>query len=107
MIKLWCLSLLLFGLLIGSASSQESWDLGSSQDWLSSGPIYHTGPYYYPGYYMPIYYIEYYPNYYPSYYPVYYPIYDVYYPPYYPRHYKNFDHFPLGSFGEFHGGNDY
>ncbi len=47
MIKLWCLSILLFGLLAGSASSQL-WDLGSSQDWLSVGPIYHTGPYYAP-----------------------------------------------------------
>lgn len=103
MIKLWCLSLILFGLLAGSASSQDSWDLGSSQDWLSVGPIYHTGPYYYPDYYMPVYYS----SYYPIYYPVYYPIYSTYYSPdYYPRHHKNFGHFPLGSFGEFHGGDD-
>lgn len=103
MIKLWGLSLILFGILIGSASSQESWDLGSSQDWLSVGPIYHTGPYYYPDYYIPVYY----PSYYPIYHPVYYPLYDTYnYPHYYPRHHKNFDHFPLGTFGEFHGGDN-
>jgi hypothetical protein len=47
MIKILCLSLLLFGLLMGSASSQL-WDLGSPDDWLSVGPIYHTGPYYSP-----------------------------------------------------------
>lgn len=45
MAKLWCLSILLFSLLMGSASCQL-WDLGSSQDWLSGGPIYYTGPYY-------------------------------------------------------------
>lgn len=32
---------------MGSASSQL-WDLGSPQDWLSSGPVYVTGPYYSP-----------------------------------------------------------
>lgn len=47
MIKVLCLSALLFSLLIGSASSQL-WDLGSPQDWLSGGPIYQTGPYYIP-----------------------------------------------------------
>ncbi len=47
MIKLWCISILFFGLLMGSASSQL-WDIGSPQDWLSVGPIYQTGPYYTP-----------------------------------------------------------
>lgn len=47
MMKLWCLSILLFSLLIGPASSQL-WDLGSPQDWLSVGPIYQVGPYYTP-----------------------------------------------------------
>jgi hypothetical protein len=28
--------------------SQDSWNLGSSDDWLSTGPVYHIGPYYYP-----------------------------------------------------------
>jgi len=32
---------------MGPASSQL-WDLGSPQDWLSSGPVYVTGPYYTP-----------------------------------------------------------
>ncbi len=110
MIKLWCLILLLFGLLAGTASSQDSWNLGSSQDWLSVGPIYHTGPYYYnyyyPSYYdyAPVYYLDYYPTYYPTYYSTYYPVYNTYYYPYYPYYY-NFDHFPLGTFGVFHGGN--
>ena len=45
--KLLCLSALLFAILMGSASSQL-WDLGSPQDWLSSGPVYVTGPYYTP-----------------------------------------------------------
>jgi hypothetical protein len=30
------------------AASQDSWDLGSSDDWMSTGPVYHSGPYYYP-----------------------------------------------------------
>ncbi|MFB3763919.1 MAG: hypothetical protein ACE14P_01570 [Methanotrichaceae archaeon] len=47
MLKILCLSVLLMGLLMGSASSQL-WDLGSPQDWLSSGPVYITGPYYTP-----------------------------------------------------------
>lgn len=47
MIKLLCISALLLGLLMGSASSQL-WDLGSPQDWLSAGPIYQTGSYYIP-----------------------------------------------------------
>ncbi|MGA9099447.1 MAG: hypothetical protein WB392_11015 [Methanotrichaceae archaeon] len=47
MIKLLCLSALLLSLLMGSAASQL-WDLGSPQDWLSSGPVYVTGPYYTP-----------------------------------------------------------
>jgi hypothetical protein len=108
--KLWWLSLFLFSLLIGPAYSQASWDLGSSQDWLSAGPIYHTGPYYQYYSYYPSYTPTYYWNYYPHYYPSYYPVYNTYYYPYnfpyyYPRHYKDFDHFPLGTFGLFHGGN--
>jgi hypothetical protein len=47
MIKILYLSLLLFCLLMGSASSQL-WDLGSPEDWLSVGPIVHSGPYYHP-----------------------------------------------------------
>jgi hypothetical protein len=29
-------------------ASQDSWTLGSSDDWLSSGPVNHFGPFYYP-----------------------------------------------------------
>ena len=108
--KLWFLSLLLFGFLAGPACAQL-WDLGTSEDWLSAGPIYHTGPYYYPSYYTPVYYYYYYPYYYPSYYAINYPTYsstygmynNPYYYPYYP--YNNQDSFPLGTFGQFHGGN--
>lgn len=123
--KLWCSYILLFGLLIGIASSQDSWNLGSSEDWLSTGPIKHVGPYYipnsdlpvgtqkylntYPGY-MPFYYWYYYPAYSPYYYqtpyrtqyPYYYPYY--YYPYYYYPYYPNSDSYPLGTFGLFHGG---
>ena len=34
--------------LMAIGASQESWDLGSSEDWMSTGPVYHFGPYYYP-----------------------------------------------------------
>lgn len=30
------------------STSQDSWDLGSSGDWLSTGPVYYNGPFYYP-----------------------------------------------------------
>jgi hypothetical protein len=52
--KLWCLCVLLFSFLMGAASSQELWDLGSPGDWLSVGPVYHIGPYYYPNSDLPI-----------------------------------------------------
>lgn len=32
--------------------SQESWNLGSSDDWLGT-PVYHNGPFYYPPNYYP------------------------------------------------------
>lgn len=114
---------LIFSLLIGIASSQGSWNLGSSEDWLSVGPVIHYGPYYYPNSdlpletqrflntypsYTPFYYSNYYPiyspNYYLTYYPYYYPDYYYYYP-YYSPYYSNFDSYPLGTFGLFHGGN--
>jgi hypothetical protein len=106
--KLWFLSILSLGLLIGCAFGQDLLDLGSPRDWLSIGPIYHTGSYYYPNY------MSYTPNYYTSYYPMYYPIYNTYYYPqyypiyyssYYPRYYNNFQHFPMGTIGLKHGGN--
>jgi hypothetical protein len=107
MMKLYCLALLLFGLLIAPVYSQASWDLGSSQDWLSVGPIYHTAPYfaYYPGYYTPTYYWNYYPYYNPFYNPVYYTYkYPYNFPYYYPHYYRYPDHFPFGTFSQFHGG---
>ena len=44
-------------ILASLGSSQDSWNLGSSEDWLSVGPVYHIGPFYYPNTYpayMPI-----------------------------------------------------
>jgi hypothetical protein len=35
-------------MLTAIGASQDSWDLGSPGDWLSVGPVYHIGPYYYP-----------------------------------------------------------
>jgi hypothetical protein len=35
-------------------ASQDSWNLGSSEDWLSTGPVYHSGPFYYPNSDLPI-----------------------------------------------------
>ena len=35
-------------MLTAIGASQDSWNLGSSDDWLSTGPVYHNGPFYYP-----------------------------------------------------------
>jgi hypothetical protein len=35
-------------MLTAIGASEDSWDLGSSDDWMSTGPVYHSGPYYYP-----------------------------------------------------------
>lgn len=44
------------GIALEPASCQELWNQGSSQDWLSAGPIYATGTYYTgPYYYYPYY----------------------------------------------------
>ncbi len=56
MIKLLCLSLLLFGIFAGAASGQGRWDQGSSEDWLGAGPIYSYESYYNPAYYDTMYY---------------------------------------------------
>jgi hypothetical protein len=109
--RLFILALLL-SLLTGLAIGQ--WGLGGPGDWLSVGPIYHTGPYYYPNSDLPyglqrfladypsypsIYYPRYYPSYYPRYSP-FYPAYDQYYNPY-------FDSFRMGTFGLKAGGRLY
>ena len=118
--KQWYVLSLLLSLLIGCAFSQESWNLGSSKDWLSIGPVKHVGPYYYPNSdlsfglqrflsnypgYPPIYYPSYYPTYNKYYRPTYYPYYN--YPYYYPYNYYYFDSFPLGTFGLKRGGSLY
>ena len=44
-------------ILASLGASQDSWNLGSSEHWLSIGPAYHIGPFYYPNTdpaYMPI-----------------------------------------------------
>lgn len=33
---------------------ENTWDLGSSNDWLSVGPVYHFGPYYIPNSDLPL-----------------------------------------------------
>jgi hypothetical protein len=58
-------------ILASLGASQDSWNLGPSEDWLSAGPVYHIGPFYYPytyPAYMPIgYYQPYAPGYYNPY----------------------------------------
>ena len=58
-------------ILASLGASQDSWNLGSSEDWLSAGPAYHIGSFYYPytyPAYMPIgYYQPYAPGYYNPY----------------------------------------
>ena len=46
--------MLALAMLTAIGASQESWDLGSSEDWLSTGPVYHIGPFYYPNSDLPI-----------------------------------------------------
>lgn len=38
--------MLVLSMLTAIGASQESWN--SSEDWMSIGPVYHIGPYYYP-----------------------------------------------------------
>ena len=47
------LTVLVFGLgvltVLGASQDENAlWDLGSADDFLSSGPVYHSGPYFYP-----------------------------------------------------------
>ena len=50
----WSLFGLALVMLTAIGTSQEPWNLGSSDDWLSTGPVYHTGPFYYPNSDLPI-----------------------------------------------------
>ncbi len=116
MIKILCLSLILFSIFGGAAFGHEHWNSESSQDWLGVGMIYSYGSYYYPVYNDAIYYWDWngypyyinwedYPYYWegnPIYHPSYYPVYSAYN---YPRYYDDFNSFPLGTFGMRHGGN--
>jgi hypothetical protein len=112
--KRWYILALLLSLLTGFAFGQESWNLGSSEDWLSIGPVYHIGPYYYPNSDLSIglqRFLGNYPSYPQIYYPSYYPTYRAYYSPtyfpyYYPYNYY-FDSFPMGTFGLKAGGSLY
>jgi hypothetical protein len=47
-------SVLALSMLTALGASQDSWNLGSSDDWLSTGPVYHNGPFYYPNSDLPI-----------------------------------------------------
>jgi len=106
--RLFILALLL-SLLTGLAIGQ--WGLGGPRDWLSVGPIYNTGPYYYPHGDLP-YGLQIFQSDYPRYQSIYYPGYPRIYYPGYPRFYGMgynpysyyFDSFPLGTFGLKAGG---
>lgn len=68
-------SVLAIAMLTAIGMSQDSWDLGSSGDWLSTGPVYHSGPFYIPNSDLPIgtqRFINNYPGYEPFGYPNYY-----------------------------------
>ena len=67
-------------MLTAIGASQDSWNLGSSDDWLSTGPVYHFGPFYYPNSDLPIG-TQQFLNTYPSYIPL---GYSNYYQPYNP-----------------------
>jgi hypothetical protein len=76
-------SVLAIAMLTGLGSSQDTWSFGSSGDWLSSGPVYHSGPFYIPNSDLPIgtqRFLNNYPGY--SGYPNYMPATPYYYPGY-------------------------
>jgi hypothetical protein len=67
-------------MLTAIGASEDSWNLGSSDDWLSTGPVNHFGPFYLPNSDLSIgtqQFLNTYPGYlplgYPNYYPIYYP----------------------------------
>ena len=83
------LTVLLFGLgvltVLGASQDENAlWDLGSANDFLSSGPVYHNGPYFYPNSDLSLgtqKFLDNYPNYmplgysnYPAYNPAYKPV---------------------------------
>jgi hypothetical protein len=60
-------------MLTAVGASEDSWNLGSSDDWLSVGPVNHVGPYYYPNSDLPTgtqRFLNTYYNYYQTYNPV-------------------------------------
>ena len=66
-------------MLTAIGTSQDSWNLGSSDDWLSTGPVYHNGPFYYPNSDLSIgtqQFLNTYPSYMPFGYPNYYQTYN-------------------------------
>jgi hypothetical protein len=66
-------------MLTAIGASQDFWNLGSSADWLSTGPVYHSGPFYYPNSDLPIgtqQFLNTYPIYMPFSYPNYYQTYN-------------------------------
>ncbi len=72
-------SVLALAMLTAIGASQDSWNLGSSEDWLSTGPVYHNGPFYYPNSDLPIgtqRFLNNYPGYIPLSYPNYYQTYN-------------------------------
>ena len=60
-------------------AGQDSWNLSSSDDWLSVGPVNHVGPYYFPNSDLPVgtqRFLNTYPSYMPLGYPNYYQTYN-------------------------------
>jgi hypothetical protein len=66
-------------MLMAIGASEDSWNLGSSDDWLSTGPVNHFGPFYLPNSDLSIgtqQFLNTYPGYLPLGYPNYYPVYN-------------------------------
>jgi hypothetical protein len=62
--------------ILGASVDSNLWDLGSSNDWLSTGPVNHTGPFFYPNSDLDLgtqRFLNTYPSYIPIGYPNYYP----------------------------------
>jgi hypothetical protein len=82
------ISVLALAMLTALGASQDSWNLGFSDDWLSTGPVYHNGLYY-PNSNLPIG-TQRFLNNYPSY-----------TPPGYSNYYQTYNPVVLGGTGAY------
>jgi hypothetical protein len=85
---------LAIAMLTSLSASQGTWNLGSSEDWLSTGSVYHIGPFYYPTSDLPLATQQFLYTY-----PAYMPLGSSnYYQPYYPVYFNTTGSYPTGIY---------